>query len=154
MGVAGAAVRVQAWTFLGRCQVSMGEIRAGVASYERALTLDPADVDAWIHLAQARKEVRKPYTSLKAYCDLLCPTTHALQGWIAPCWQRGQPGVCIPRLLVQAPPQDALFVNDNRLGVWRLVPCGAVCVVLGRGMLSRIQRRRHVVCDGARRRGT
>ena len=52
-----AAGRMQAWTFLGRCQVSMGDIRAGVASYERALALDPADLDAWIHLAQARKEV-------------------------------------------------------------------------------------------------
>ncbi len=36
----------------------MGDLRPGVASYERALALDPGDVDAWVHLAQARKEVR------------------------------------------------------------------------------------------------
>jgi hypothetical protein len=51
---------VQAWNFLGLCQVSMGDIRPGASCYERVLRVDPNSLEAWMHLAQARKEVRMP----------------------------------------------------------------------------------------------
>ena len=47
----------QARTFLGLCQVSMGEIQLGASNYERVLKLDPDNLDACVYLAQARKEV-------------------------------------------------------------------------------------------------
>lgn len=52
---------VQAWNFLGLCQVSMGDIRLGAAAYERVLRTDPNNLEAWMHLAQARKEVGFPF---------------------------------------------------------------------------------------------
>ncbi len=35
----------------------MGDIRLGAAAYERVLRMDPDNLEAWMHLAQARKEV-------------------------------------------------------------------------------------------------
>ncbi len=48
---------VQARTFLGLCQVSMGEIQLGASNYERVLKQDPDNLEACVYLAQARKEV-------------------------------------------------------------------------------------------------
>lgn len=50
-------IMLQAWNLLGLCQVSMGDIRLGSAAYERVLKMDPVNLEAWVHLAQARKEV-------------------------------------------------------------------------------------------------
>ena len=38
----------------GLCSTSMGDIRDGVAAYERAVALSPDMKEAWINLAQAR----------------------------------------------------------------------------------------------------
>ena len=48
---------MQAWTFLGLCQVSMGDIQLGASNYERVLRQDPENLEACVYLAQARKEV-------------------------------------------------------------------------------------------------
>ena len=63
---------VQAWNFLGMCQVSMGDLRQGAAMYERVLRSDPACLEAWVHLAQARKEVRTT-SSLETSLHQLIP---------------------------------------------------------------------------------
>ncbi len=58
---------MQARTFLGLCQVSMGEIQLGATNYERVLKQDPDNLEACVYLAQARKEV-----SLTDMLSLLC----------------------------------------------------------------------------------
>ena len=49
---------MQARTFLGLCQFSMGDIQLGACNYERVLSQDPNNLEAAVYLAQARKEVR------------------------------------------------------------------------------------------------
>ena len=48
---------MQARTFLGLCQVSMGDIQLGASNYEHVLKQDPENLEACVYLAQARKEV-------------------------------------------------------------------------------------------------
>ncbi len=50
----------------------MGDLRQGAGAYERVLRADPACLDAWVHLAQARKEVRQ------AHCSAGLPHSHRL----------------------------------------------------------------------------
>ena len=52
---------LQALSFLGLCQVSMGDIREGAALFEKVIRSHPDDLDAWVHLAQARKEVESSH---------------------------------------------------------------------------------------------
>lgn len=51
----------------------MGDIRLGAAAYERVLRMDPDNLEAWMHLAQARKEVHSvvlpPSHSLILFCS-------------------------------------------------------------------------------------
>lgn len=39
---------------LGLCRVSMGDIRLGVAAYEKAIELSPDNREAWLNLGQVR----------------------------------------------------------------------------------------------------
>ena len=57
----------QARTFLGLCQVSMGEIQLGASNYERVLKQDPDNLEACVYLAQARKEARAASYSMPCY---------------------------------------------------------------------------------------
>ena len=50
-------LHMQARTFLGLCQVSMGDIQLGASNYEHVLKQDPENLEACVYLAQARKEV-------------------------------------------------------------------------------------------------
>ena len=49
----------------------MGDIRLGAAAYERVLRMDPDNLEAWMHLAQARKEVRRPPSFAQSHPDSL-----------------------------------------------------------------------------------
>ena len=62
---------VQARTFLGLCQVSMGEIQLGASNYERVLRQDPDNLEACVYLAQARKEVFTSILCLFAYACII-----------------------------------------------------------------------------------
>ena len=67
------------------CQVSMGDLRQGAAAYERVLRADPACLDAWVHLAQARKEVRRGCLAVhigfsRLPCGLWPSTLHSAAG--------------------------------------------------------------------------
>lgn len=48
---------LQAWNLLGLCQTSMGDIQDGIRAYQRAIDLQPHHKEAWVNMAQARKEV-------------------------------------------------------------------------------------------------
>ncbi|KAK9817859.1 hypothetical protein WJX72_003273 [[Myrmecia] bisecta] len=46
-----------AWNLLGLCRTSQGDIPAGLQAYEQAIKLNPKHREAWINMAQAKKEV-------------------------------------------------------------------------------------------------
>ncbi len=58
----------QVWNLLGLCRTSMGDIGGGVAAYQRAIALAPDFREAWLNLAQARKEARAPCGSCAPSC--------------------------------------------------------------------------------------
>ncbi|GMH35900.1 hypothetical protein BSKO_03768 [Bryopsis sp. KO-2023] len=47
---------VQAWNLLGLCKTSLGDIQEGVASYKKALAIDPNHKESWFNMCQALKE--------------------------------------------------------------------------------------------------
>ena len=55
---------LQAWNLLGLCQTSMGDIGDGIRAYHKAIDLQPNHREAWVNMAQARKEVSKHDTFL------------------------------------------------------------------------------------------
>ena len=60
-----------AWNVLGLCVMSQGDIRDGIAGYEKALSLKPDLRDAWLNMAQAYKEAGDAEESEKAFAKLL-----------------------------------------------------------------------------------
>lgn len=48
---------LQACNLLGLCQTSMGDIGDGIRAYQKAINLQPNHREAWVNMAQARKEV-------------------------------------------------------------------------------------------------
>ena len=52
---------LQAWNLLGLCQTSMGDIGDGIRAYQKAINLQPNHREAWVNMAQARKEVSPHY---------------------------------------------------------------------------------------------
>ncbi|MEW5314536.1 MAG: hypothetical protein WDW38_006026 [Sanguina aurantia] len=78
-------LNTQAWNVLGLCSVSQGNIREGVAAYQRALDLNPKLKETWLNLAQALKEEGRVAESEAAFEKLLeldppeAPNVHALK---------------------------------------------------------------------------
>ena len=50
---------LQAWNLLGLCQTSMGDIGDGIRAYQKVIDMQPDHREAWVNMAQARKEVRQ-----------------------------------------------------------------------------------------------
>ena len=48
---------LQAWNLLGLCQTSMGDIGDGIRAYQKVIDLQTDHREAWVNMAQARKEV-------------------------------------------------------------------------------------------------
>lgn len=61
----------KAWNLLGLCRVSMGDIRDGVAAYEKALALSPDSREAWLNLGQALKEEGRTREAERALTRLI-----------------------------------------------------------------------------------
>lgn len=70
---------MQARTFLGLCQFSMGDIQLGACNYERVLREDPNNLEAAVYLAQARKEVRPQRKLCPSMLDTLDELERGLQ---------------------------------------------------------------------------
>lgn len=68
---------MQARTFLGLCQVSMGDIQLGASNYEHVLKQDPENLEACVYLAQARKEVSHMHMLEEHAASACCRTSHA-----------------------------------------------------------------------------
>jgi Tfp pilus assembly protein PilF len=67
---------LQAWNLLGLCQTSMGDIGDGIRAYQRVIDMQPDHREAWVNMAQARKEVRR-HLSVQVVthiCARLCMT--------------------------------------------------------------------------------
>ena len=69
----------QVWNLLGLCRTSMGDIQGGVAAYKRAIALAPDFREAWLNLAQARKEAR--YLLAPAHACLNPECVHPDMAW-------------------------------------------------------------------------
>lgn len=69
--------RRQVWNLLGVCRTSMGDIGGGVAAYQRAIALAPDFREAWLNLAQARKEARAPLRLMLAVLHAPVHCAHA-----------------------------------------------------------------------------
>ena len=48
------------WCQLGVCRAGLGYIEEGCKCYKKAISLDPKNYEAWLHLALARKEESPP----------------------------------------------------------------------------------------------
>ena len=72
---------MQARTFLGLCQFSMGDIQLGACNYERVLSQDPNNLEAAVYLAQACKEVRPSWE----LCPLMTNTLDELERGLPDC---------------------------------------------------------------------
>lgn len=75
---------------LGLCRVSMGDIRQGVAAYERAIKLEPEMREAWLNLGQARwglagGPLKQELTALSQWVTLITPqyTKHTASAFVA-----------------------------------------------------------------------
>lgn len=62
---------MQAWNLLGLCRTSMGDIRDGVKSYERAVELKPDLKEGWINMGQALKEEGRTKEADRAFTKAL-----------------------------------------------------------------------------------
>ena len=70
---------LQAWNLLGLCQTSMGDIGDGIRAYQKVIDLQTDHREAWVNMAQARKEVsphdvrsirHRSLTNLQHICHL------------------------------------------------------------------------------------
>ena len=79
---AGSAVPLwrQVWNLLGLCRTCMGDIQGGVAAYKRAIALAPDFREAWLNLAQARKEARPLLTPAHTALDFV--SVHSDMAWL------------------------------------------------------------------------
>ncbi len=70
---------LQAWNLLGLCQTSMGDIGDGIRAYQKVIDMQPDHREAWVNMAQARKEVRQHLPVQAAACShtLLCLLVHS-----------------------------------------------------------------------------
>ena len=69
---------LQAWNLLGLCQTSMGDIGDGIRAYQKVIDMQPDHREAWVNMAQARKEVRQhlPVQVATPSHDHLCALVH------------------------------------------------------------------------------
>ncbi|KAL4437434.1 hypothetical protein ABPG75_004573 [Micractinium tetrahymenae] len=57
LALAGGSAGTELLSALGLCQVSQGDLQEGIATYEKALQLEPARKDLWLSLGMALKEL-------------------------------------------------------------------------------------------------
>ncbi len=60
---------LQACNLLGLCQTSMGDIGDGIRAYQKVIDMQPDHREAWVNMAQARKEVRQHRPVQAAACS-------------------------------------------------------------------------------------
>lgn len=77
---AGMSLWRQVWNLLGLCRTCMGDIQGGVAAYKRAIALAPDFREAWLNLAQARKEARSLLTPAHTALNIVC--LHGDMAWL------------------------------------------------------------------------